>query len=470
MQLAFGLAAWLWLTPLALGLVWWWYRRRQPPLRKVAGLWLWQKALRKGQARRRFDLRLFLLLLAALLGALALAEPRVLLNRPGALVVVLDTSASMAATDVSPSRLERAKALAHERLKASPQAVLVATGPTLQTFGPAPGRALLEALEGLQPQTSGADLAVAVARGRALLPGAPVLVITDQPPPSNSQGYLNVAGHGPNVGITAIGPGFVAVGNAGPGLWRGEVQVNGERYSLEAPARGYSSLEVAAETVSAQILSRDALALDNQARFTRRAVRVEVARPWPALERLLTLLGAQRGNPAEIAFAPGPPRSEPRLFTVFFAEEAAGSALVFDLERTLPYLRGAELVGYRLPIPPPPQAPNWRPLATDQDGRALAWYHPNGLYLPPLQSLQDLPAFPVLMFNLVAPRGEVYSGLLSPEETLLPRPHPDQPLPPSLTLALAPWLALLAAFLLVLEFYFFQYRPARARLETGLAS
>ncbi len=117
MQLAFGLAAWLWLTPLALGLVWWWYRRRQPPLRKVAGLWLWQKALRKGQARRRFDLRLFLLLLAALLGALALAEPRVLLNRPGALVVVLDTSASMAATDVSPSRLEQAKAMEQKEHK-----------------------------------------------------------------------------------------------------------------------------------------------------------------------------------------------------------------------------------------------------------------------------------------------------------------------------------------------------------------
>ncbi|MDW8426853.1 MAG: BatA domain-containing protein, partial [Meiothermus sp.] len=66
MRVAFGLPWLLLLLPPVLGLVWWWYRRRRPPERRVAGLWLWQKALRKGRARRRFDLRLFLLLLSAL--------------------------------------------------------------------------------------------------------------------------------------------------------------------------------------------------------------------------------------------------------------------------------------------------------------------------------------------------------------------------------------------------------------------
>ena len=468
--MAFALPWLLLLIPPVLGLVWLWYRRRQPPVRKVAGLWLWQRALRKGRARRRFDLRLFLLLLSALLTTLALALPRISLDRPGELVLVLDASASMAATDVSPSRLERAKTLARERLAASPRAVLVVAGSQVQTFGPAPGRSLLAALEGLQPEAASSNLKLAIARGRALLPGARVLTIADQAPPPETDGYLNVAGNGSNVGITAIGPGFVAVANAGPGLWRGELLVDGQRYALEVPANGYSSLEVPSATPSARIVGNDALALDNQARFSRRLVRVELSGRSPALERLLALLGTSRGSPAEIAIEVGTPQREPTRFTVFFAEQASGQATVFDVERTLPYLRGAELVGYSLPIPPPPQAAGWRPLASSETGQVLAWYHPSGVYLPPAERLQNLPAFPVLLYNLVAPRGEIKSGLLNPAETLLPRPSPDRPLPPARTIQLAPWLALLAAFLLAIEFYFFQYRPSRRPGQTFLGS
>lgn len=467
--MAFALPWLLLLIPPVLGLVWLWYRRRQPPVRKVAGLWLWQKALRKGRARRRFDLRLFLLLLSALLTTLALALPRISLDRPGELVVVLDTSASMAATDVSPSRLERAKTLARERLAASPRAVLVVAGSQVQTFGPAPGRSLLPTLEGLRPQAASSNLPLAVARGRALLPGARVLTIADQAPPPETDGYLNVAGNGSNVGITAIGPGFVAVANAGPGLWRGELLVDGQRYALEVPASGYSSLEVPSATPSARVVGNDALALDNQARFSRRLVRVELSGRSPALERLLALLGTSRGSPGELAFEVGTPRREPTRFTVFFAEQASGQATVFDVERTLPYLRGAELVGYSLRVPPPPQAPGWRPLAISATGQVLAWYHQAGVYLPPAESLQNLPAFPVLLYNLVAPRGEIKSGLLDPSETLLPRPSPDQPLPPTRTVQMAPWLALLAALLLAVEFYFFQYRVLHRRLETQVS-
>ncbi len=407
-----------------------------------------------------------MLLLAALLGLLALSAPRVSLNLPGELVVVLDASASMAATDVSPSRLERAKEIAREHLAAAPRAVLVVAGAQILTFGPASGRSLMGNLEGLQAATSNTPLETAVARGKALMPDARVLTIADQEAPPESDGYFNVAGNGANVGITAIGPGFVAVANAGPGLWRGEILVDGRRYALEVPARGFSSLEVPSSTPTARILAGDALALDNEARFSRRLVRVEVSGRSPALERLLALLGTSRGSPSEIAFEIGTPRREPTRFTVFFAEQSSSQASVFDVERTLAYLRGAELVGYSLRIPPPPQAPGWQPLATSETGQPLAWYHPNGVYLPPAESLQNLPAFPVLLYNLVAPLGELRSGLLTPTETLLPRPSPNRPLPPTLTVQLAPWLALMAALLLALEFYFFQYRAVRERLET----
>lgn len=427
----------------------------------MAGLWLWRKAPRKGRARRRFDLRLFLLLLAASLVLLALSGPEASLQRPGPLVVVLDTSASMAATDLSPSRMERAKTLARRHLVAAPRAVLVAPP---QVFGPAPGPSLVGALERIQPRPHRARLDEVLARGRALLPEARTLVISDSPPPQGADGYLNVAGNGANVGISAIGPGFVAVANAGPGVWRGEVEVDGRRYPLEVPARGFTGLEVASATPSARLVGQDALALDDQARFSRRRVRVE-SFPAPALERLLALLQTAQGSPGEVVLAQGPPRQEPTRFTVFFAQQALGQAAVFDTERTLPYLRGVELVGYTLQIPPPPPAPGWRPLAWSEEEVALAWYHPNGVYLPPLERLKDLPAFPVLLHNLIAPLGELRSGLLLPEETLLPRPIPDLPLPPGLRLGLAPWLALAAALALVLEFYLFQYRPLRARPE-----
>lgn len=455
MQLAFGLPWVLLALPPVLGLVWWWYRRRRPPERKIAGLWLWQKAQRKGRARRRVDWRLLLLLLAAALGLLALSNPRASLDLPGALVVVLDTSASMAATDVAPSRLEQAKEQARGRLERSPNAVLVVAGRQNQVFGPAIGRTLLDELDAASVSPSGADLEGAIAQGRRRLPNAPVLLVSDTPSPA-ADGYVNVAGNGQNIGVTAVSSGFVGLANSGPGPWRGTVTVNGRSFPAEVPSGGYRGLEVPFANPNVRIQGSDALSLDNTGQFSRRPVRVSVSGSAPALERLLGLLGTVRGGPTELAFEVGVPGGDPGRFTVYFAPRAEGQAVVFDAERTLPYLRGAELVGYRLSVPPRPSGPNWRPLAVDESARVLAWYHPNGLYLPPAQTLQDLPAFPVLVFNLVAPRGETRSGLLTPAETLLPRPAPDVPLPPALTVWLAPWLALLAVAVLGLELLFFQ--------------
>ena len=429
----------------------------------MAGLWLWQRALRRGRARRKFDLRLLLLLLSAGLILLALSAPKLWLKRPGALIVVLDVSTSMAATDVVPSRIEKAKAEARKALEPSPKAVLVVAGRPAQTFGVAAGRSLLDKLAQVRVESSSADLETAVAKGQALLPEAKILVISDALAPPEADGYINVAGNGQNIGITAVATGFVALANSGPGPWKGEVLVDGKAYAVQVPASGFAQVEVPTPSLRARLAGNDALHLDNQASFSRRLVRVEVSGSLPALERLLGLLGTSRGTPPELRFEVGTPKVEPGLFTVYFAPKAQTEAVVFDLERTLPYLRGAELVGYRLSVPPPPTAPNWRPLALSETGQPLAWYHRSGLYLPPAETLQNIPAFPVLLYNLIAPRGELREGLLSPTETLLPRPTPDKALPPTLTIGLGPWLALLAALLLAWEFYFFQYRPSRAR-------
>src|SRR5213076_831442 len=89
-------------------------RRRE---RRVPSLLLWAPALRDREASAFFqrlqrDPLLILQLLALLALTLALARPTVTVLGDGArkVVVVLDTSASMKARDVSPSRFDIAQA------------------------------------------------------------------------------------------------------------------------------------------------------------------------------------------------------------------------------------------------------------------------------------------------------------------------------------------------------------------------
>src|SRR5437879_8135346 len=82
--------------------------------RVVASLLLWKRMARDLEAeaawrRPRWDLLLALQLMVALLAGLALARPAVLSSGGQRLVVVLDTSASMAARDVQPTRFAGAR-------------------------------------------------------------------------------------------------------------------------------------------------------------------------------------------------------------------------------------------------------------------------------------------------------------------------------------------------------------------------
>ncbi len=99
--------------------------RRDPHV--VPSTLLWQRLMADVEAnapwqKLRRSLLLLLQLLLVLLLALLAARP--FLERPAGLardlVLVIDTSASMAATDVLPSRLEVAKAAAIERLRDLP--------------------------------------------------------------------------------------------------------------------------------------------------------------------------------------------------------------------------------------------------------------------------------------------------------------------------------------------------------------
>ncbi len=465
-----------------MGLVYLLYRRMLPSPRLAAGVFLWQRALGVGQSRRRVDLRVLWLMLAALLLVLALAEPY--LPAPqGPLAVVIEASASMRATDKAPSRFAVAKEAAAKLFKRRTDAVLVRAGLRPQVYGPAPAAQLLPFLDSLQAGDAKISLAAAIAAAESRLPGAPVVVIGDLAPRDKRVGFVDVAGEGRNLGITAIGADFLALANASPGPWKGMVRVNGRDYILKVPANGYATLHFPrSSTVDARLPETDALSLDNLAFYRRRTPRVELARSSPALERLLGLIGTHLVHSRAdltIRFAtPGPPPDHP---TLFFATQANSDALVFGLEPTLPALSGVILKGTLLPVPPKPAA-GWRPAIWAADGRTLAYSAGRSMYLPEISALQDLPAFPVLVYNLLLPFmqaqsplgtdghftpgvfGGVAYNLASPRQTFLPRAQPGRP--PQATRASIPLsapLALLSALMLAFEPLVFRKVPTHGK-------
>jgi hypothetical protein len=166
-------------------------RRREP----VSSVLLWRNMVRDLEVRTRFrrppiTLLLVLQLLAVLLGTLTLARPFWETTAPPArqLVVVLDASASMNATDVPPSRLAEAKARARELVGGMGPATAVAVvraGPraTLEVAARDAGRAYA-AIEAIQPSDGAADmrtawlLAGSIAAARPDVP-AEVVLFTD---------------------------------------------------------------------------------------------------------------------------------------------------------------------------------------------------------------------------------------------------------------------------------------------------
>jgi Ca-activated chloride channel homolog len=223
----------LWLLLPVLLLTYLLYRRRAPRARPWAGVWLW----RKGRARRfrpRLDLRLFLLLLSAALMVLALEDPPL---APPPLVLVVDASASMAADEGGKTRLDLAKERLLPLLERAPEAVLVRAGERPEAFGPAPGVALRPRLLALEAGDKGADLEGAMALGRRRLK-APVVVATDGPPPPGAEGYLGVGSPRENLGLVAVAPGFLALGNSANRPLLARVEAGGRFGRSRSPPGG----------------------------------------------------------------------------------------------------------------------------------------------------------------------------------------------------------------------------------------
>lgn len=114
-QYQYPQAFWLLTALVILLLVYWRYLQWKKRARKRIGDERLVQNLTKTHSTRKGTLRFFLLLFAFALGCLALTNPRKPIDAPGEarkgidVVIALDVSNSMTATDVAPDRLQKAK-------------------------------------------------------------------------------------------------------------------------------------------------------------------------------------------------------------------------------------------------------------------------------------------------------------------------------------------------------------------------
>jgi Ca-activated chloride channel homolog len=191
----------------------------------VSSTLLWQKLLRDREAnapwqklRRNLLLILQLIILAALVFALArpfLPTPSII---SGSVVVLLDASASMQATDVTPTRFDAAKAEVAQLindLSGSSQMTLIKVGqtPTVLAAATNDRTQLQRALDTTQPDPADAAWSAAFALATGAAQGfrdARVVIISDGglppdlPPLPVESIFLPIGESGENLAITAL--------------------------------------------------------------------------------------------------------------------------------------------------------------------------------------------------------------------------------------------------------------------------
>lgn len=164
------------------------------PERKVSSTYLWRQMVRDVQANapwQRLRINLLLLLQLLVLIALMLALARPYTRAPGissqTAVIIIDTSASMAATDVSPSRLEGAKDQAHRLVDALPdlaRITVIEAGQNTRVLVSSSNDRLQthQAIDTLRPGVAGSELGVALQLASAIAarqPETEIIVLSD---------------------------------------------------------------------------------------------------------------------------------------------------------------------------------------------------------------------------------------------------------------------------------------------------
>ncbi len=203
---------------------------------------IWDSVLRDKQAtelfsklRRLLSLLLQLALLALLVLALGDPQPKEDLREGRHLVLLIDASASMKATDVAPTRLGAAKAEAEKivrSLGASDRAIVVQMGssPSPRSSMSGDRAELLQAIQQVSASDTRADLEAALAFGRDSLRGLPhpELIVIGDGAHGDAATIAEISGR---VSLEGAEPRFVPVGTSGKNLSISEFSVR--RYPLD---------------------------------------------------------------------------------------------------------------------------------------------------------------------------------------------------------------------------------------------
>lgn len=213
--------------------------RRQPA--QVSSILLWQPLLRDRQANtpwQKLKRNLLLLLQLLILSALTLALARPAISSPviasGTVIVLLDGSASMQATDAFPSRFEAARQAIGtliENLPADSRMTLIVVSslPQILATGESNKTHLRQALAAARPTASNPNWPAALTLAAAAARGAPqavFVIVSDGGLPASGlptlpgeARYLPVGESGENVAISALalrgGQLFAEVSNYG---------------------------------------------------------------------------------------------------------------------------------------------------------------------------------------------------------------------------------------------------------------
>ena len=198
-------------------------RLRRPAVR-VSSTFLWQQLARDREANapwQKLKRNLLLLLQLLILAALALALARPYLRVPSvvntSVVVLLDASASMQATDVSPNRFGVAQQEIERLISSlgSNQMTLIQVGRTPQVLASATSdkTRLRAALTAAQPDNGTADWTAAFALALGAVQGyqdAQIIILSDGglpsglPPLPAESVYIRIGNSGENLALTAL--------------------------------------------------------------------------------------------------------------------------------------------------------------------------------------------------------------------------------------------------------------------------
>ena len=273
----------------------------------VSSVYLWRRMVRDVEANapwQRLRRNLLLILQLLFLTALILALTRPFTWTEGAsgqaVILILDTSASMASTDVAPSRLEAAKTQAHQLVDGLPDdarvtVIAAGDGARVLVASSQDRRQVRLAIEDLRSGTSGSDLTAALELASAIAarqPETEIVVLSDGqvtlPDRLAVKGrlrYVPVGVSGDNQAISVLSlepaPGgatltaFAQISNYGQSVAQRRLVLYADgqlvnAYDLEIPPGGQRAVvadDLPGETrvLEAQLTGQDALSLDDHA-------------------------------------------------------------------------------------------------------------------------------------------------------------------------------------------------------------